>query len=127
MYHRGIPANDKPVELKTLLSLFWERPVIFQFHQIEDVNEGTQYFTCQGSDIALKGGNIMKSTFEEAKEYCLSQKSTAGFKKKVVSKTIFFQNWNHLKIKTWYSTEEIIQLSDWLLAFEGAFEYNFIR
>ena len=90
MYHRGIPANDKPVELKTLLSLFWERPVIFQFHQIEDVNEGTQYFTCQGSDIALKGGNIMKSTFEEAKEYCLSQKSTAGFTKKVASKTIFF-------------------------------------
>ena len=87
---RGIPGNDKPVELKTLLSLFWERPVIFQFHQIEDVNEGTQYFTCQGSDIALKGGNIMKSTFEEAKEYCLSQKSTAGFTKKVVSKTFFF-------------------------------------
>ena len=79
---RRIPGNDKPVKLKTLLSLFWERPLIFRFHQIEDVNEGTQYFTCQGSDIALKGGNIMKSTFEEAKEYCMWQKSTAGFTNK---------------------------------------------
>ena len=65
--------------MKTLLSLFWERPLIFRFDQLEDVNEGTQYFTCRGSDIALKGGNIMKSTFEEAKEYCLWQKSTEGF------------------------------------------------
>jgi len=71
--------DEMSVELKTLLSLFWERPLIFRFHQLEDVNDGTQYFTCQGSDIALKGGNIMKSSFEEAKEYCLWQKSTAGF------------------------------------------------
>ena len=81
--------DEMSVELKTLLSLFWERPLIFRFHQLEDVNEGTQYFTCQGSDIALKGGNIMKSSFEEAKEYCLWQKSTAGFTNKGCQQFLF--------------------------------------
>ena len=68
--------------MKTPSSLFWERPLIFRFDQLEDVNEATLYFTCHGSDIpvALKGGNIMKSSFEEAKEPCLWEKSTAGFK-----------------------------------------------
>ena len=60
--------------------------------------ESTLYFTCHGSDITLKGGYIMKSSFEEAKEHCLWEKSTAGFKnadcqQKVVNikKSFFFK------------------------------------
>ena len=73
--------------MKTPSSLFWERPLIFRFDQLEDIAEATLYFTCRGSDITLKGGYIMKSSFEEAKEHCLWEKSAAGFKNGLTAKS----------------------------------------